>query len=183
MTQHALFRTQTLSSAEKASLWKAADSLRGHMDRAEYKHVVLGLIFLKYLSDSFDERHAELINEVDEGADPEDKDEYLAVGLYWVPPGARWQLLKDSAKLPTIGTLVDGAMESLELENPTLRDVLPKGYAQPTLDKTRLGELIDNFSNLKVGGEEAAGRDVLGQIYEYFLERFASAEGKLGGQA
>ncbi|MBA2760197.1 MAG: SAM-dependent DNA methyltransferase [Chloroflexia bacterium] len=152
------------------------------MDAAEYKHVVLGLIFLKYISDAFDERYAELEAEADQGADPEDKDEYVAEGLFWVPPDARWNVLKDNAHQPTIGTLVDGAMESLERENPSLRDVLPKQYARPTLNKQQLGQLIDNFSNLKVGGQNSQGRDVLGQVYEYFLAQFASAEGKQGGE-
>lgn len=175
-------RNSTLSREEKRKLWDAADTLRGHLDAADYKHVVLGLIFLKYLSDAFDERHAQLVSEQDEGADPEDKDEYTAVGLYWIPPEARWSYLSDHAKRPGIGTLIDGAMESLERENPGLSAVLPKIYGRASLDKQRLGELIDNFTNLKVGGEENRGRDVLGQVYEYFLERFASAEGKLGGE-
>jgi type I restriction enzyme M protein len=175
-------RNSTLSREEKRRLWDAADTLRGHLDAADYKHVVLGLIFLKYLSDAFDERHAELVSEQAEGADPEDKDEYAAVGLYWIPPDARWSYLSDNAKQPGIGTLVDGAMESLERENPDLSGVLPKIYGRALLDKQKLGELIDRFTNLKVGGEENKGRDVLGQVYEYFLERFASAEGKLGGE-
>ena len=182
MDTRPLARTQSLTNAEKAELWRAADTLRGHMDSSEYKHVVLGLIFLKYLSDAFDERHAQLVEEEAEGADPEDKDEYTAIGLYWVPPDARWSQLRDNAKQPTIGTIVDGAMESLERENPTLRDVLPKGYARPTLNKTQLGTLIDDFTNLEVGGEESRGRDVLGQVYEYFLSEFAGAEGKQGGE-
>ncbi len=175
-------RTQTLTSAEKAELWKAADTLRGHMDAAEYKHVVLGLIFLKYISDAFEERHAELESQVDEGADPEDKDEYTAEGLFWVPPDARWSYLSDNAPQPGIGTLVDGAMESLERENPTLAGVLPKRYGRPDLNKEQLGELITSFTNLQVGGADNAGRDVLGQVYEYFLAEFASAEGKQGGE-
>jgi type I restriction enzyme M protein len=152
------------------------------MDAAEYKHVVLGLIFLKYLSDAFDEYHAELVAQKSEGADPEDRDEYAAVGLYWVPPDARWTGLKDKATDPAIGKLVDDAMLALERENPTLSGVLPKEYGRPSLDKVRLGSLIRDLSNLKVGGRTAEGRDVLGQVYEYFLERFASAEGKLGGE-
>lgn len=176
-------RTQNLLSlAEKQKLWEAADTLRGHMDAAEYKHVVLGLIFLKYLSDSFNERYAQLKAGEVPDADPEDKDEYLAEGLYWIPPEARWSYLSDNAKQPGIGSLVDGAMDALERENPSLQGVLPKIYARPSLDKRRLGELIDNFTNLQVGGEANAGRDMLGQVYEYFLERFASAEGKLGGE-
>ncbi|HEU5423562.1 MAG TPA: class I SAM-dependent DNA methyltransferase, partial [Nitrolancea sp.] len=171
-----------LTSEEKARLWAAADKLRGHLDAAEYKHVVLGLIFLKYISDAFEEHYAELAAQRDEGIDPEDKDEYLAEGIFWVPRDARWSVLRDNAKQPTIGTLVDGAMESIERENPALREVLPKGYGRPTLDKTRLGELIDLFTNLDVGGKAHRSRDVLGQVYEYFLSEFASAEGKQGGE-
>jgi type I restriction enzyme M protein len=182
--QTALPITTTLTSDEKAKLWAAADKLRGHLDAAEYKHVVLGLIFLKYISDAFEERYAELVEmqQDDPGIDPEEEDEYIAEGYFWVPPDARWQVLKDNAKQPTIGTLIDGAMESLERANPTLRDVLPKQYARPTLDKRRLGELIDLFSNLDVGGKATRSRDVLGQVYEYFLAEFASKEGKQGGE-
>lgn len=151
--QAALPVASGLTNAEKTKLWAAADKLRGHMDAAEYKHVVLGLIFLKYISDAFEERYAELDAQRDEGVDPEDKDEYLAEGIFWVPPAARWSGLKANAKQPAIGALVDGAMEALERENPTLREVLAKGYARPTLDKTRLGELIDLFANLDVGGK------------------------------
>src|SRR5829696_7363355 len=171
-----------LTNEEKGRLWAAADKLRGHMDAAEYKHVVLGLIFLKYISDAFEERHAELVSQEDEGYDPEDRDEYVAEGIFWVPANARWQLLKDGAKSPAIGTIIDRAMEALEEANPRLRNVLPKGYARPTLDKTRLGELIDLFANLDVGGRASRSRDVLGQVYEYFLAEFASAEGKQGGE-
>ncbi len=180
--QTALPIASGLTSAEKAKLWAAADKLRGHLDAAEYKHVVLGLIFLKYISDAFEEHHAALEAQRDEGVDPEDKDEYTAEGIFWVPPDARWSALKDNAKQPTIGTLVDAAMEALERENPKLRDVLPKGFARPTLDKQRLGELIDLFTNLDVGGKTHRSRDVLGQVYEYFLAEFASAEGKQGGE-
>jgi len=171
-----------LSAEDQRRLWDAADTLRGHMDASEYKHVVLGLIFLKYISDAFDEKHVELEEEIADGADPEDKDEYTAVGLFWVPKDARWAILRDNARQPTIGTIVDGAMESIERENPTLRDVLPKGYGRPTLDKTQLGRLIDNFTNLQVGGKDAASGDVLGDVYQYFLSKFATAEGKLGGE-
>jgi len=174
--------SSTLTSAEKNKLWAAADALRGHLDAAEYKHTVLGLIFLKYISDAFDERHADLEAEKAEGADPEEKDEYAAVGVFWVPKEARWSYLAENAKQPGIGTLVDGAMTAIERENPSLRDVLPKGYSRPSLDKERLGRLIDLFTNLAVGGKATQGRDVLGQVYEYFLAEFASAEGKQGGE-
>ncbi len=180
--QAALPLASSLSNAEKAKLWAAADKLRGHLDAAEYKHVVLGLIFLKYISDAFEEHYAELDAQRDAGVDPEDKDEYAAEGIFWVPLDARWSVLCNNAKQPTIGTLIDGAMEALERENPKLRDVLPKGYARPTLDKRRLGELIDLFTNLEVGGKDRRSRDVLGQVYEYFLAEFASAEGKQGGE-
>ncbi|HEY7031475.1 MAG TPA: type I restriction-modification system subunit M N-terminal domain-containing protein, partial [Thermomicrobiales bacterium] len=160
--QTALPLASGLTNEEKGKLWAAADKLRGHLDAAEYKHVVLGLIFLKYISDAFEEHYAELAELREEGVDPEDKDEYLAEGIFWVPPEARWSVLKANAKQPAIGTLVDGAMTALERENPTLREVLPKGYARPTLDKTRLGELVDLFTNLDVGGKARRSRDVLG---------------------
>lgn len=166
----------------EAELWKAADQLRGSMDAAEYKHVVLGLLFLKYISDAFEEQQAKLIAEADQGADPEDPDEYQRVGVFWVPMEARWNTIKDQAKQPTIGQTVDNAMIALERENKSLKDVLPKDYARPALDKTRLGQLIDTVSNLKVGNQEARSKDVLGRVYEYFLSQFASAEGKKGGE-
>jgi type I restriction enzyme M protein len=180
--QIALPLSSTLTNEEEEKLWAAADALRGHLDAAEYKHTVLGLIFLKYISDAFAERHAELVAEQEQGADPEEKDEYAAYGVFWVPEEARWSHLAANAKQPGIGTLVDGAMTAIERENPILRDVLPKGYARPTLDKERLGRLIDLFTNLAVGGKANKGRDVLGQVYEYFLAEFASAEGKQGGE-
>ena len=159
-----------------------ADALRGSMDAAEYKHVVLGLIFLKYISDAFEETHAQLETEVGEGADPEYPDEYRALGVFWVPPEARWPHLQKQARQPTIGQMVDDAMAAVERDNTALKDVLPKEYARPGLDKQRLGELIDHVSNIKVGDEESRSKDVLGGIYEYFLSEFASAEGKKGGE-
>ena len=159
-----------------------ADALRGSMDAAEYKHVVLGLIFLKYISDAFEEMHARLIQERTQGADPEDPDEYRAENIFWVPPEARWTHLKSIARQPTIGQFVDDAMSAIERDNPTLKDVLPKDYARPALDKQRLGQLIDMISNIMVGDEEARSKDVLGRVYEYFLSQFASAEGKKGGE-
>ena len=152
------------------------------MDAAEYKHVVLGLIFLKYISDAFEERHAILEGEREQGADPEDPDEYRAGNIFWVPPEARWAHLKAQAKQPTIGQSVDGAMAGIERDNPALKDVLPKDYARTALDKQRLGQIIDLVSNIKVGDEEARSKDVLGRVYEYFLSQFASAEGKKGGE-
>jgi type I restriction enzyme M protein len=166
----------------EAQLWQMADALRGSMDAAEHKHVVLGLIFLKYISDAFEEHHARLVAEQASGADPEDPDEYRAQNIFWVPPEARWSHLKAQAKQPTIGQLVDDAMAGIERDNPALKDVLPKDYARPALDKTRLGQIIDFISNIKVGDEESRAKDVLGRVYEYFLSQFASAEGKKGGE-
>ena len=166
----------------EAELWQMADTLRGSMDAAEYKHVVLGLIFLKYISDAFEEVHARLEAERGQGADPEDPDEYRAQNIFWVPPEARWTHLKAQAKQPTIGQFVDDAMAAIERDNPQLKGVLPKDYARPVLDKTRLGQLIDLVSNIRVGDEDARSKDVLGRVYEYFLSQFASAEGKKGGE-
>jgi type I restriction enzyme M protein len=166
----------------EAELWKAADALRGSMDAAEYKHVVLGLIFLKYISDAFEEQHARLQAERPQGADPEDPDEYRAKNIFWVPKEARWSKLKTSAVQPTIGQIVDDAMEAVERDNPSLKGVLPKDYARPALDKQRLGQLINLISNIRVGDEESRSKDVLGRVYEYFLPQFASAEGKKGGE-
>ena len=165
----------------EAELWRMADALRGSMDAAEYKHVVLGLIFLKYISDAFEERHAAVVAEWGEDA-AEDRDEYLAENIFWVPTEARWTHLKDTARQPAIGRIVDDAMAAIEQDNPVLRDVLTKDYARPALDKQRLGHLIDLISNIRVGDEEARSRDVLGRVYEYFLSQFASAEGKKGGE-
>jgi len=159
-----------------------ADALRGSMDAAEYKHAVLGLIFLKYISDAFEERHERLKTELDQGADPEDPDEYRAENIFWVPPESRWGHLKAEARQGTIGQLIDDAMAGIERDNPVLSEVLPKDYARPALDKTRLGRLIDLISNIRVGDADARARDVLGRVYEYFLSRFASAEGKKGGE-
>jgi type I restriction enzyme M protein len=163
-------------------LWQMADALRGGMDAAEYKHVVLGLIFLKYISDAFEEQHTKLEAEKTQGADPEDPDEYRALSIFWVPPEARWSHLKAQAKQPTIGQFVDDAMAEIERDNLSLKGVLPKDYARPGLDKQRLGQLIDLISNIKVGDAEARSKDVLGRVYEYFLSQFASAEGKKGGE-
>lgn len=168
----------------EAKLWLAADKLRNNMDAAEYKHVVLGLIFLKYISDSFEEHRAKLVaGEGDyAGADPEDKDEYLAANVFWVPAEARWSLLQASAKQPTIGRVIDDAMVAIERDNPKLKGVLPKDYARPSLDKHRLGELIDLIATIGLGDRQNREKDILGRVYEYFLGRFASAEGKRGGE-
>src|SRR3990172_717824 len=166
----------------EAELWQMADALRGSMDAAEYKHVVLGLIFLKYISDAFEEQHAKLVAEEAQGADPEDQDEYRALNIFWVPPEARWPHLKSQAKQPTIGELADTAMTGIERDNPSLKSVLPKDYARPGLDKQRLGQLIDMVGNIGLGDQENRSKDILGRVYEYFLSQFASAEGKRGGQ-
>ena len=167
----------------QSQLWQMADTLRGSMDASEYKHVVLGLIFLKYISDAFEERHAQLELERGDGANPEDPDEYSAVNVFWVPPEARWKVLQDNARQSTIGRKIDDAMIAIERYNPKeLKDVLPKDYARPGYDQTRLGEVVDLVSNIRVGDAESRARDVLGRVYEYFLEKFAIAEGRRGGE-
>ena len=170
----------------ETTLWKTADKLRNNMDAAEYKHVVLGLIFLKYISDSFEELYNKLSSEgASTGADPEDKDEYTAERVFYVPPSARWTWLQKRAKLPTIGKDIDEAMDAIEKDNPTLKGVLPKDYARPALDKQRIGELIDLIGSITLSGNgtgNSKGRDVLGFVFEYFLGQFADAEGKKGGQ-
>ncbi len=165
-------------------LWQAADKLRKNMDAAEYKHVALGLVFLKYISDAFEELYTKLKeNKGDfEGADPEDKNEYTAEKVFFVPAQARWQYLQGRAKLPTIGKDVDTAMDAVEKDNPSLRGVLPKVYAQEKLDKQSLGGLIDLIGSAAIGTAEARSKDVLGSVYEYFLGEFALAEGRKGGQ-
>jgi type I restriction enzyme M protein len=176
-------------------LWFTADKLRNNMDAAEYKHVVLGLIFLKYISDAFEEQHANLQRMT---SDPksewyvkeesqryqvmEDPDEYRAENVFWVPQEARWSFLQGKAKQPTIGKLVDEAMVAIERDNPRLKGILPKDYARPALDKHRLGELIDLIGTIGLGDAENRSKDILGRVYEYFLGQFASAEGKKGGQ-
>jgi type I restriction enzyme M protein len=186
--------TGTANLGFEAKLWLTADKLRNNMDAAEYKHVVLGLIFLKYISDSFEEQRAKLrAGEGDyEGANPEDPDEYKAENVFWVPAEARWSHLQANAKQPTIGKLVDDAMVAIERDNPRLKGVLPKDYARPGLDKQRLGELIDVIATIELTASRESGAsegeqthrsvDLLGRVYEYFLTRFASAEGKNGGQ-
>lgn len=173
----------------EAKLWLTADKLRNNMDAAEYKHVVLGLIFLKYISDTFEEHRAKLIKGQGDyaGANAEDPDEYKAENVFWVPADARWSHLQANAKQPTIGKTVDDAMVAIERDNPRLKGVLPKDYARPGLDKQRLGELIDVIATIELtaaGEGEKTHRsvDLLGRVYEYFLTRFASAEGKNGGQ-
>jgi type I restriction enzyme M protein len=169
-------------------LWQAADKMRGHMDAAEYKHVALGLVFLKYISDAFEEFRAKLAKVP--GANSEDRDEYVAENVFWVPKEARWTYLQSKAKSGDqekgrqldIGQLIDRAMDLIEKENPPLKGVLPKDYGRPSLNKTQLGELIDLMSGIGMGQEAGKGKDILGRVYEYFLGRFASAEGKAGGE-
>lgn len=164
----------------EAKLWQAADKMRNNMDAAEYKHVVLGLIFLKYISDAFSELYQKLSST--KGADAEDADEYRAENVFYVPKKARWEFLQKNAKQPTIGKLIDDAMDEIEKDNATLKGVLPKNYARPALDKQRLGELIDLIGTIGLGDKENRSKDILGRVYEYFLGQFADAEGKKGGQ-
>lgn len=165
----------------EAELFKAADKLRGNMEPSDYKHVALGLIFLKYISDAFESKHTEILaSEYPE--DAEERDMYTAENIFWVPQEARWSYLKDNAKLPTIGTLIDDAMRAIEKDNESLKGVLPKDYARPALNKIMLGELIDLFSNINLNENGDSSKDVLGRVYEYFLGQFAGAEGKRGGE-
>ncbi|MCD5406659.1 MAG: type I restriction-modification system subunit M [Desulfotomaculum sp.] len=165
-------------------LWKAADKLRKNIDAAEYKHIILGLIFLKYISDAFEELYQKLKEGAGEyaGADPEDQDEYTAENVFFVPEKARWSYLQSRAKLPEIGKNIDEAMDAIEKENPSLKDVLPKVYARGNLDPTNLGGLIDLVGNIALGDAKARSADILGHVFEYFLGEFALAEGKKGGQ-
>ena len=164
----------------EADMFKAADKLRGNMEPSDYKHVALGLIFLKYISDAFEARHTALLSQDPHAA--EDKDEYLADNVFWVPKDARWSHLQASAKLPSIGTLIDDAMRAIEKDNESLKGVLPKDYARPALNKVMLGELIDLISGIALNEQGHASRDLLGRVYEYFLSQFAGAEGKRGGE-
>lgn len=160
-------------------LWRAADKLRGSMDASEYKSVALGLIFLKYVSDAFEEKHEEL--QKDQYSDEEDKDEYLAENIFWVPKEARWSYINDNAKKPEIGQIIDKAMIAIEKENESLKGVLPKDFGRQDLDKEKLGDIIDLFT-FKVGDSNSKKHDVLGRVYEYFIAKFASAEGKNAGE-
>jgi type I restriction enzyme M protein len=164
----------------EADLFKAADKLRGNMEPSDYKHVALGLIFLKHISDSFEAKHAQLLAEYPEGA--EDPDEYAAENVFWVPKEARWSYLQDTAKQPGIGKRIDEAMLAIEKVNASLKGVLPKEYARPALDAVMLGELIDLISGIALGEAQDRARDVLGRVYEYFLGQFAGSEGKRGGE-
>jgi type I restriction enzyme M protein len=191
-------KRQKAPSAEpklETTLWAAADKLRGHMDAAEYKHVVLGLIFLKYISDAFEEHQNKLQEDITNPASElyldkqderevalEDRDEYIAANIFWVPQEARWLHLRANAKQPTIGKTLDDAMVAIERDNPSLKGVLPKDYARPALDKQRLGELIDLIGTIGLGDKANRSKDILGRVYEYFLGQFASKEGKKGGE-
>nr|WP_315207499.1 class I SAM-dependent DNA methyltransferase [uncultured Flavobacterium sp.] len=168
------------TSTFEQKLFKSADKLRKNIDAAEYKHVVLGLIFLKYISESFGELYDKL--KADEYSDPEDRDEYLAANTFFVPKEARWSHIHSNAKLPTIGQTIDEAMEAIEKENKELKNVLPQVYGRANLDKTSLGELIDLISNTELQVENLNSKDLFGRVYEYFLGEFANAEGKKGGQ-
>ena len=168
----------TIGFEEK--LWASADKLRNNMDAAEYKHVVLGLIFLKYVSDTFMEKHKELMEEDEDFA--EDIDAYMAEGVFWVPENARWDYIAKHSKQAEIGQIVDNALDLIEKDNDSLRGVLPKNYSRPELDKRILGEIIDLFTNINVGGSIGKEKDVLGRVYEYFLGKFAANEGKGGGE-
>lgn len=161
-------------------LWASADKLRNNMDASEYKHVVLGLIFLKYVSDTFMEKHEELMKDDPDFA--EDRDEYTAEGIFWVPENARWNYIAERSKQPEIGAIIDEALDTIEKENETLRGVLPKNYSRPELDKRILGEIVDLFTNINIGGTIEKEKDVLGRVYEYFLGKFAANEGKSGGE-
>lgn len=164
------------------TLFQAADKLRNNMDAGEYKHVVLGLVFLKYISDAFEELHARLVEQTADGADPEDRDEYRAERVFWVPKAARWPGIQAKAKQASVGQTLDDAMIALERDNPSLRGVLPKNYGRPGLDKHRLGELVDLIGTIGLGSKEQRSKDILGRVYEYFLSEFALAEGRKGGQ-
>lgn len=174
--------TNTTEESLEKQLWKAADKLRKNIDAAEYKHIALGLIFLKYISDAFEELYEKLKAEEQHGADPEDIDEYKAENVFFVPKEARWSYLKSQAKQPTVGKTVDAAMDAIEKENNSLKGVLPKVFARQNLDPTSLGELIDLIGNIALGNVKARSADVLGHVFEYFLGEFALAEGKKGGQ-
>lgn len=166
----------------EAKLFKAADKLRNNMDAAEYKHVVLGLIFLKYVSDSFEAKHKELESLISEGADPEDPDEYLSENVFWVPEKSRWSYIASQARSPTIGKVIDEAMIAIEDNNKSLVGTLSKDYARPTLDQVKLGGVVDLIGTISLAEDSNKSKDILGRVYEYFLGEFAAQEGKKGGQ-
>ena len=160
-------------------IWDAACVLRGNIDASEYKSVVLGLIFLKYISDRFDEKYQQLVEEGD--GFEEDVDEYISEGIFFVPETARWSVIDSKAHTPEIGTVIDDAMRAIEKENKRLKDILPKNFARPELDKRRLGDVVDLFTNIKMV-DAGSSRDILGRTYEYCLSKFAEQEGKLAGE-
>lgn len=175
---------KTKEESLEQKLWKTADKLRKNIDAAEYKHVVLGLIFLKYISDSFEELYMKLKEGKGDyaGADPEDPDEYGAENVFFVPETARWSYIQSRAKLPSIGKDIDDAMDAIEAKNAVLKGILPKVYGRQNLDTQSLGGLIDTIATITIGNAEAKSKDVLGRVYEYFLGQFALAEGQKGGQ-
>ncbi|TXH45399.1 MAG: SAM-dependent DNA methyltransferase [Actinobacteria bacterium] len=188
-------KTQAASASLESVLWEAANTLRNNVDAAEYKHVVLGLIFLKYVSDVFDRRRRELDALTrDQGSDYfmptdaaravvlESRDEYTSEGVFWIPEGHRWEDLRAAAKQPDIGARIDAAMDAVERDNPTLKGVLPKNYTRRELTPATLGGLIDTFSREDLAAAEHDDLDVLGRVFEYMVSRFAAAEGKLGGE-
>ena len=175
-------KKEEVAETIEKTLWKAADKLRKNINAAEYKDVVLGLIFLKYISIAFEKLHAELTEQIDQGADPEDREEYTAENVFFVPPSARWSFLQSNAKQTTIGKIVDDGMDAIEAENPQLKGILPKVYAKQNLDPTSLGDLIDLIGNINFGETKERSADVLGHVFEYFLGQFALAEGQKGGQ-
>ena len=175
-------KKETVEEPLEKQLWKAADKLRKNIDAAEYKHVVLGLIFLRYISVSFEQLYDELVKQQADGADPEDREEYAAENVFYVPANARWSYLVSKAKNPQIGKYIDDAMDVIERENKSLKGVLPKVFARPNLDPTSLGELIDLIGNSTLQNTSTKSADLLGHVFEYFLGEFALAEGKKGGQ-
>ncbi len=171
-------KSKELSIEDK--LWATADQLRGSMDASTYRNVVLGLIFLKYVSDSFEEKRQEVLK-TDYPEDAEDPDVYLAANIFWVPKEARWEIVQKAAKTPQLGEAIDKAMVALEKSNASIKGILTKNYESPDLDKTRLGGVVDLISEINIGDKNSKENDVLGRVYEYFLQQFASAEGKHGG--
>ena len=169
----------TISIGFEEIIWRAADKLRGNLSASEYEGVVLGLIFLKYISDKFETKYQELLE--DEYADVEDKDEYEAEGVFFVPQDARWSVIREASRTPQIGVVIDNALQAIEKENPKLKGILPSNYSRPELDKRRLGDVVDLFTNIKMhaSGDE---KDLIGRVYEYCLQKFASMEGKNAGE-
>lgn len=169
----------TANNGFEKQIWDAACVLRGNMDASEYKNVVLGLIFLKYISDRFDEKYQALVAEGD--GFEEDVDEYTSEGIFFVPANARWNVIASKAHTPEIGTVIDEAMRAIEKENKRLKDILPKNFARPELDKRRLGDVVDLFTNIQMI-DNGSEKDILGNTYQYCLRKFAENEGKLAGE-